>query len=120
GWSLFLTTPCGTNWFYDLFQAAGAAPGWARWQRPTSDNPRVPPAELEAAKAELGTYAFSQEFEAQFLQPRGGFFKEEWLRPRYEVLAAEQYQLDGGLTIAKDALRVFVTVDLATSVKTTA
>lgn len=120
GWAVFLTTPCGTNWLYDLFQAAGKTSGWARWQRPTSDNPRVPAAELAAAREELGTYAFSQEFEAQFLTPGGGFFKTEWFDHRYETTDGGGYVVGGTKTVASTALRCFGTVDLAASTKTTA
>ena len=120
GWAVFLTTPKGQNWLYDAYVAAAKTPGWARWQRPTSDNPKIPPSELDAARAELGAYAYSQEFEAAFLTPGGGFFKAEWFEHRYERLGKDSYALEGGQVIALSALTRFATVDLATSLKTTA
>lgn len=120
GWACFLTTPRGTNWLYDLFQAAATTPGWARWQRPTSDNPRVPATELDAARGELGSYAFSQEFEAQFLTPGGGFFKTEWFDHRYDATSDGGFGVGGTATVASSALRRFGTVDLAASLRTTA
>lgn len=124
GWALFLTTPKGQNWLYDLYVSAATTPGWGRWQRPTSDNPRVPAAELDAARAELGAYGFSQEFEAVFLTPGGGFFKEDWLGTRW-VREGEAFLLTSATatparTVAATDLIVFSTVDLAASVRTTA
>lgn len=120
GWAMFLTTPNGTNWLYDTFQTAATTPGWARWQRPTADNPKIPPAELDAARAELGSYAFSQEFEAQFLTPGGGFFKAEWFDHHYEPAGEGRMRLDTGEVVSLSSLTRFAAVDLATSVKSSA
>lgn len=120
GWALFLTTPCGKNWFFDLWLAAEHAPGWARWQRPTGDNPQVPAAELAAARAELGSWQYAAEFEAQFVSPGGGLFKPSWLEARWEAAQGGEYALPGGTCVARDDLVRFATVDLAVSTKTTA
>ncbi len=120
GWAVFLTTPKGMNWVHELYLAAETSPGWNRWQRATSDNPKVPAAELAAARAELGPYAFAQEFEAQFVVVGGGMFKQEWLQHRYEALSGEQYRLEGGQVVHRGDLRRFATVDLAVSTKATA
>lgn len=78
GWANFISTPNGMNWFCDLFQLAGREPGWERWQRPTSDNPCISSAELEAARNEIGSRAFAQEYEAQFVSIAGAEFPPEW------------------------------------------
>ena len=77
GWAMFISTPCGQNWFYDLWNRAQTADDMGAWQRSTSDNPIIPPSELEAAKIELGPYTYSQEFDAQFVTPDGALFKRE-------------------------------------------
>ena len=120
GWAIFLTTPKGQNWVYDLYGAAESAPGWARWRRPTSDNPRIAVEELAAARAELGSYAYAQEFEAQFVTPGGGLFQPQWFLHRYERLGEDRFRLQDGTVVALGDLRRFATVDLAASVKTTA
>lgn len=120
GWALFLTTPCGMNWLYDVWRAAETAPGWARWQRPTSDNPKIDPEELAAARAELGAYAFGQEFEAAFLAPEAGVFKAEWFASRYDRRGAGVFELPDGRQVALSDLTRFATVDLAASTKTSA
>jgi len=77
GWAMFISTPCGQNWFFDLWNRAQTTDGMEAWQRPTSDNPIIPPSELEAAKLELGPFTFSQEFDAQFVSPEGALFKRD-------------------------------------------
>lgn len=78
GWTIFIGTPKGMNWFSELFEGAGAKPGWARWQAPTADNPLIPPEEIEAARADLGSLQFAQEYLAQFVTAGAGMFRREW------------------------------------------
>lgn len=78
GWASLIGTPKGRNWFFDLFDLAPKRPGWGRWQRPTSDNPLVPPAELEQCRLEMGSIIYSQEIEAQFVSGIGLLFDREW------------------------------------------
>ena len=82
GWAIFITTPNGYNWFHKLFESAYDRPGWERWQRPTSDNPLIPKAELEAARLELGARAFAQEFEAKFTSMEGAWFDGAYFHDR--------------------------------------
>ena len=62
GGALFISTPKGHNWFFDLFEQASVLDDWARWQLPTSANPSIEPAELDQARSELGAMVFSQEY----------------------------------------------------------
>lgn len=78
GWATFITTPNGLNWFHDLFQNAGTADGWRRWQRPTSDNPIIPLSELEEAKLTVGLRSYLQEYEAQFTDIDGAEWPGEY------------------------------------------
>lgn len=73
GWGIFISTPNGLNWFYDLFQKVGADDRrtWARWQRPTSDNPLIAQAELDEALLDVGARSFAQEYLAQFTDQEG-------------------------------------------------
>lgn len=74
----FMSTPRGLNDFYTLFQR-GEDPlegDWAAWQMPTSVNPFIPPAEIDAARHDLTEREFSQEYLAQFLTTEGaGVFR---------------------------------------------
>ena len=53
---------------------------WDRWQFPTEANPRVDIKELETAKKEIGSFLYSQEYDAQFVEPFGGRFNKEWCK----------------------------------------
>lgn len=66
GRALFISTPCGYNWFYDLYCAAKSRPDWETFQFTTIEGGNVPPEEIEAARAELDEKTFRQEYEASF------------------------------------------------------
>lgn len=67
GRALFITSPAGHNWAYDLYMRGKAGEhGWAAWQFTTLDGRRVSPEELEEARATLDPRIFRQEFEASF------------------------------------------------------
>ena len=69
GWALFISTPDGTaSWFYDMwcYVPEDKSGDWQRWCFTTIEGGNVPPAEVEAARAQLDTRTFRQEFEASF------------------------------------------------------
>jgi len=73
GGAWFLSTPNGMNYFKTLYDR-GQDPerdDWASWQMPTSENPYMEPAEIEAARLDLTEAAFNQEFQALFRQLGG-------------------------------------------------
>lgn len=79
----FAGTPKGRNFFHTGF-ALGQDPlnpEWASWQMPTSSNPYIDPAEIEAARVGINgsggmpERAFRQEFLAEFLDDAGGVFR---------------------------------------------
>ncbi len=121
GWALFLSTPNGVNWFYRLYEAAAHEPDWARWQLPTTANPRIPPEEIETARRAMGSFAFRQEHLAEFVEPGGGLCKRQWFRYfRAEDAEETAWRLDGGRIVLASTCRRFATVDLAVSTKQTA
>lgn len=66
GSALFITTPAGYNWFYDLYCAAKGKKDWETFQFTTLDGGNVPAEELDSARAELDERTFRQEYEASF------------------------------------------------------
>ncbi len=69
GWALFISTPDGTaSWFYDLWCYVEEDPKdlWRRWSYTTIDGGNVSKQEVEAARAQLDSRTFRQEFEASF------------------------------------------------------
>lgn len=80
GKALFISTPDGMNWFYELYQRGQAnEEGWASWRIPTVgteySNPFIDPAEVEAARKELPQQVFEQEFLAAFTEDTGRVFR---------------------------------------------
>lgn len=106
GSAWWLSTPKGLNYFHTLYQR-GLDPTeteYACWQMPTTCNPYIDPAEVEAARRELPSLVFQQEYLAQFVTFEGSVLRREWLR----------YGSPGSI------LRTVMAVDLAISTKDTA
>lgn len=80
GRALFISTPSGRNWFYDMFKLGQSEEDeeWRSWHFTTKDNETIDPKEIEAAKRTLSTFAFKQEYESSFDTAGSDVFKEEW------------------------------------------
>lgn len=76
GRAIFISTPKGRNWFWRLWQRGQVNdPEWMSWRLPTSDNPYIPQAEIDAARASLPELTFRQEYLAEFLEGEGTVFR---------------------------------------------
>lgn len=82
GDAMFISTPSGRNWFYDLYKLGveGEDSDWKAWHFTTKDNETIDPKEVDAARKTLSTFAFKQEYEASFDNAGQEIFKEEWIR----------------------------------------
>ena len=81
GNALFIGTPKGRNWFYDMYNLGldQVDPDWKSWHFTTKDNPLIDPKEIEGARKTLSSFAFKQEFEASFDNAGSDLFKEQWI-----------------------------------------
>ena len=86
GRALFISTPSGRNWFYDLFNLGQEEidEEWKSWHFTTQDNETIDPKEIEAAKRTLSSFAFKQEYLSSFDTAGSDLFKEEWLKYKDE------------------------------------
>jgi phage FluMu gp28-like protein len=76
GRALFISTPKGRNWFWEIYRRGVAhEDGWAAFTFPTSSNPYIPQAEIEAAKADLPDIIYRQEYLAEFVDMEGAVFR---------------------------------------------
>jgi len=76
GKALFISTPKGRNWFWEAYmRGVNGEEGWESWTFPTSSNPYIEPAEIEAAKRDLPEMIFRQEYLAEFMDDSGGVFR---------------------------------------------
>ena len=82
GRALFISTPSGRNWFYDIYKLGKEEtdPEWKSWLFTTEDNETIDPKEVEAAKRTLSSFAFKQEYLASFDNAGSDIFKEEWFK----------------------------------------
>tara|TARA_Y100001963_G_scaffold23040_2_gene30447 strand:- start:22165 stop:23427 length:1263 start_codon:yes stop_codon:yes gene_type:complete len=129
GSALFISTPMGRdNWFYDLWETAEEADNWERFRFATVDNPMIDPEEVEAAKGEVGSIVFAQEYLAEFVDAGQGMLKPEWINyfnmveerqgPSnvypYNTSVVDKAMVNGTEHYMKD-LKKFAIVDLATT-----
>ena len=127
GGALFISTPKGFNWFEKIFHDAENREDWERWQLPTDTNPFVPKSELEIARKEIGSYLYSQEYLAEFVELTGGMFQNNWFK-RFNIKESTELDDRGYYEVNKyinfdnerineSSIRKIATVDLATSTK---
>ena len=76
GRALFISTPKGRNWFWEVYQrGVNGEEGWQAWTFPTANNPFIAKSEIEAAKRDLPEMIFRQEYLAEFIDDSGGVFR---------------------------------------------
>lgn len=119
GKALFISTPNGMNWFYELFDNAKRRTDWKVFHYPTEQSPRINKDELAQAREELGSLVYAQEFLAEFTEV-GHMFKREWFK-YYDVIDGDdpEYILDDEV-VKHSELSIFGTMDTALSIKETA
>lgn len=84
GHAMFITTPKGHNWVYDLYQNAHNLPGWFAYQSTTLEGGMVPESEIDMARSELDEKSFRQEYEATF-ETYAGMIYYNWSPERNVV-----------------------------------
>ncbi|MFZ9334391.1 MAG: phage terminase large subunit [Burkholderiaceae bacterium] len=106
GKAIIISTPAGEgDWFHRAHEAGGKRDGWASWQLPSWTNPYLKPEEIEAARADLPSIVFRQEYGAEFVSAAGTRVRREWLRTGRPTDAERQ------------ASKITMGVDLAISTK---
>lgn len=76
GKALFLSTPNGRNWFFDLYtNALRIGDNWRVKQYTSYDNPRIDRAELEELADNMPDKSYHQEILAEFIDQSGAVFR---------------------------------------------
>ncbi len=99
GRALFLSTPRGHNWFWELYNRGNDPlfPDYKSWNFPTSTNVMLPHLVEEVAEAErtLPDRLFRQEYLAEFIPDAGGVFRGvvdvSTISGKREPLASHRY-----------------------------
>lgn len=75
---LFISTPKGKNWFYDLYQLGVSEdhPNYVSYSGSSYETPYIDPAEIADAKMTLPENIFKQEYLAQFIDAGGEVFSD--------------------------------------------
>ena len=112
GTALFISTPKGRNWFWEIYQrGVSGEEGWQSWTFPTSSNPFIAKEEIEAAKRDLPDIIFRQEYLAEFVDSNGSVFRRV---QEAAVLEPADYQKDrqyvAGVDVASSVDYTVVTV----------
>ena len=90
GSALFISTPKGRNWFWEIHQrGTRGEEGWQSFVYPTSANPFIDKREIEAAKRDMPEIIFRQEYLAEFVESDGGVFRRV---QEAAILTPQDYQ----------------------------
>jgi hypothetical protein len=94
GWALFITTPRGYNWLYDLWRRGNDPdyPEWKSFRFPSWDNPHLSQDDINEAKSTLSRATFEQEYGAAFTFSSGQVYKE--FDPDVHVIPEQEIQID--------------------------
>ncbi len=93
GRALFLSTPFGRNWFWDIFRIGldSAESDWQAFHFTTGSNPLIDAAELASIRRQTPAHIWQSEYEAQFNDDGGQVFRglRAALRPGSQPSAPE-------------------------------
>ena len=78
GWALFITTPNGYNWVYDLWKRGNDIdyPEWESFKSESWVNPHLSSEDIEEARRTMSEAVFMQEYSANFTIASGQVYKE--------------------------------------------
>jgi len=122
GWAVFVSTPKGRNWFYDL-HTRGLDPfedDYASFVFPSNASPYFPESEWEDAQRTLPADVFRQEYLAEFLEDSAGVFRnvDACVEPRMDTNGREWQKVRDmviGCDVAKHTdFTVLIAMDAAT------
>lgn len=77
----FISSPNGPSYFSKLYQRGiDGRVGWRSWTQTSYDNPHIAPSEIDAARDDIGDWAFEQEYLAVFhSESFDGLLKTYWV-----------------------------------------
>ena len=104
---LFLSTPKGKNWFYNLYQLSNVNSNYKAYNGPTSTNPFVKQTEIDEARATLPPNIFKTEYLAEFVDDGGEVFSNlsnntfnEWPKPNGTIYCGIDLGKQNDYTVA--------------------
>lgn len=113
GHALFISTPKGRNWLWEIYQKGMAGePGWQSFTFPTTNNPYIAADEIKAAQSDLPELIFRQEYMAEFIDDEGMVFRRVQEAAVLDPLETplEGHNYIGGCDVASAADFTVITV----------
>jgi hypothetical protein len=103
GGCMFITSPNGFDWVYQMWVEAHALDGWQAWRFPAWDNPKIPISEIEALSQELNLEEFLQEVAAQSFAGTDSVFGNvyEYAKSEAQETPIEEHIYTAGLDLAR-------------------
>ncbi len=92
GWALFITTPHGYNWVYDLWKRGNDPdhPEWESFKSPSWENPHLSQEDIAEARRTMSEATFLQEYGADFTLSSGQVYRE--FDETIHVVSADELQ----------------------------
>ena len=104
---LFLSTPKGKNWFYNLYQLSNVNSNYQAYNGPTATNPFVKQTEINEARQTLPPNIFKTEYLAEFVDDGGEVFSNlsnntfnEWPKPNGTIYCGIDLGKQNDYTVA--------------------
>jgi hypothetical protein len=91
GWVVFISTPDGYNWFYDLYNQEQTNKNYKSYHFTSYDNPYLKAGEIDEAKTTMSHERFEQEFMAEFMKRSGAI----WPKFSRDIHCVERRQPEG-------------------------
>jgi phage terminase large subunit len=93
GWALFITTPNGYNWVYDLWKRGNDpdSPEWESFKSPSWENPYLSQQDIEEARRTMSESVFMQEYGADFTLSSGQVYKE--FDEKHHVISKKEFSI---------------------------
>lgn len=118
GTALFLSTPYGRNWLYDIYQLGLDAlePDWTSFHFTSADNPAIDASELDAIRRNTPERIWREEYMAEFMDDSGAVFRRVREAvygdmPALEDITAGEFVIGVDLGKIND-FTVFVVIDV--------
>ncbi len=92
GRALIISTPAGHNHFHALYQKHLNDPDWYIFKHDWTCSPHLTQEEINKAQAEMSPGEFRQEFNAEFVSPKGSLFDPDWFKNIFVEQMPENYQ----------------------------
>jgi len=99
---LFLSTPKGKNWFYDIFELGNSSdyPNYKSYKGTSMDTPFISEEEIDDARQTLPPNVFKQEYMAEFIDDGGEVFSNI-NNNTFDKYPAKQGQLYCGIDLGR-------------------